>query len=977
MLQPPPPFRRSRVFLSLACLFGSLVGHAAGQSTNGTSSYKELQINRFSNCDSSLPVQFDIPVVNYIPNSNQFDLRLTVDSQQEVTDGETTIVLNALGRDLITDITSTCSLAASQCPMNTGQQQLNRIITVPSNLVSMAKNFLAAPGVNIDGQVTMRDGTGTQIGCLNFSLESQKSFTNVVVPAIIGTVLGLAALLTFTSSLDLAAPGGEVAAAAAASVGGAGAALPFEGVALAMSAAGKADAFSGPVPNVVDVLSFAQLVATSAALGIQYPLLYQQFAGNFGWSLGIVRLPGLESLFNRLAPGTEEAARLLYRAFSAADVSRADNTTTLSLEPTAVGITRYAALAGIPSQQIFLNMFAVFMIVLLIALGFCLIVRLIVAIIVHFRPFRFLALRRYFFHWTSGIFMQAFLMAYLPLAAVSFYQVTSGPRQAGQMAFAYIFLIGPCCLLVVALSFILFRAGPDRLYEEDPYLYAYGPLYSSYVVHNYGFFVALFAYKIVQASVLGTAGHAGIAQVGVLVGCELVYLALLLIRRPHVRPFERRMNTAVGAARLINVGLLFAFVTPVKASSMALLVIACVCIVLQILVFIGYIVLILAALVRLLRKTTLRTPPAAIVSERDYPKSAESANPGKETVGTAAGVAGTTAPHTTLARDRTLIRHSIEDMPRKGGRLRDRLKRGNTLLSRWTGGSSTLHSPTTPRSASRAVHDHVAYSAVSDESDLGGPLSTLSAAAAPRSSGSSGRPMGALATRIVSHDLSTMADAPAALDRTNRYSDGLGRAPATSATIGGVAVAVAAAGHHSHPESARYYESSVPSFAPSQSLPETDRWESPIVIPHTSSQGGSSLPSPSLDLSAAEARLSTLGAISTAGVSGGGTGTGLNGTWGGLAGAVAAGRADMTRAPPRFSLTSFSDDSSQLQDRLSGGCDSASFDVPPDSTSLVVSAPDPHAEPAEPPQGLSEAVAYAVADDTRFTQGKQRGGYRL
>ncbi|KAJ1978110.1 putative flavin carrier protein 3 [Dimargaris cristalligena] len=697
-----PNSRTFRQLCLLALLLSCLARSAQGllrRATNSSSAVN-LRINNFQNCNSDSPVQFSIPIVNYIEDTNQFDLQLSVNNRDPITGGETIIVLEVLGNTVGHETTPSCDMASTSCPIEEGDQLLEKTIDVPGDIVSVAKKVLSVPGVSVDGRVTIQDESGTEIGCLQFSMESESSLYRAPVAITVGVAVGLAGLVTFLANVfqsSSAAPLESTAANAAA------VALPVGGVALGLSAIAKANVFSGPTPNVLDIMSFAQFVTTTGALSLNYPPVYQQFIANFGWSVGIVRLPFLESLYDRLQPLSAQNATVLVRRAVGDDplqigLGGSNNSTILQLDPDAIGIQRYAALVGVPPQHIFINMFAVFVILLLIALVFCLLVRFIIFAVVRFRPFRFMAMRRYFFHWTSGVILRIFVMAYLPLAAVSFLEITLGPQQPGQQAFAYIFLVGLCFLLIAVLSFIVIRTGPRTLYTNDRYLYSYGPLYVHYVVNNYAFFVALFAYKIVQASILGTAGKAVIAQVAILAANELIYLLLMLIRSPFVRKLDRNLNITIGVLRLVNTALLVTFIVHVNASTLVRLIIAVVCMVLQVVVLACYIILVVY--------TAFQGISDFILNKNIKPVFEEDRSTNLEAATNGPGGADGSTNTFSITRDRSVIRDANAAAAlaaSKKGRFRAQLARGNTLLSRLTGTSSTVGAHRSNRSGRSSV----------------------------------------------------------------------------------------------------------------------------------------------------------------------------------------------------------------------------------------------------------------------------------
>ncbi|KAJ1966332.1 hypothetical protein IWQ62_002456, partial [Dispira parvispora] len=652
--------------------------------TRDTPSYS-LNINTFANCDTGLPIQFNAPVAEYIENTNSFVLSVSAENSQRLTSGVVDIDLSVVDQTITSTSEDACKLAATSCPIGPGRLEIEKTITVPSVLVSAAKTALSIPGITLEGRVVVQEGENV-MGCLTFGLESTNSFHQPAAVGISLALLALAALLSLAASLAVRSSDDDGPDMTSAELTrSSGEVLPSNLLAnsstVDMSPKEMADTFSGHAPNLVELMFLLQFMALSGAFSLNYPSFYQQFTSNFSWAIGVAHLKFLDPVYQRLIPVETLPSNVTRDSTSPSAVQQLDANT--------VGIEKYAALAGLPRQHIFISAFSLFIFLIILAVVVCAIVRIGVWVFTKYRPFRFMTLRRYYWSWSLGHFLRIFIVMYLPLALVSFALLIYLPQKPGEVALAYIFLIGFCGLFVVALSFIVLRKEVIQLYHHAPYLYSYGPLYSHYLPKRYWFFGLVFAYKLVQAVTLGTAVRAHIVQVSLMVANELAMLLLMLLQQPFVRRLDRNVNIFVGLVRLICSGLLFVFIKEVHVGGIVKIVIAIVCLVLQLIALLCYAGLLFYNTFMLIKAGVKGTPPSSKDAElASTIKMETSAQPyeGKgdfestQTYSSPSFASGTLSP--TLARDRSLARNGpYQRVAQNTNDLYKLSRGGDTLLS--------------------------------------------------------------------------------------------------------------------------------------------------------------------------------------------------------------------------------------------------------------------------------------------------------
>ncbi|KAJ1653441.1 hypothetical protein IWQ61_006435 [Dispira simplex] len=673
---------RKAVVLGWLCLQG--VHCAQHPATRDTPSYS-LNINTFANCDANLPIQFNAPVAEYIENTNSFELKLSAENSERLTGGVVDIDLSVVDTSITSTSEDACKLAATSCPIGPGHLEIEKTITVPGALVSAAKTALSIPGITLEGRVVIQEGENV-MGCLTFGLESAKSFQQPVVVGISLALLALAVLLSLAASLAVrSSDDNKPGTTSAQPTRSSGDVIPDNLLAhsstVDMTPTEMADTFSGHAPNVLELMFLLQFLALSGAFSLNYPSFYQQFTSNFSWAIGIAHLKFLDPVYQRLIPVETLPSNITRSSTTPSVVQQLDTNT--------IGIEKYAALAGLPRQHIFIGTFSLFIFLIILAVVMCAVVRIGVWLFTKYRPFRFMVLRRYYWHWSLGHFLRVFILSYLPLAAVSFALLIYLPQEPGEVALAYIFLIGFCVLFVIVLCFIIFRKGVTQLYHYAPYLYSYGPLYSHYHPKSYWFFGLVFAYKLVQAVTLGTAVRAHIVQVSLMVANELVMLLLMLLRQPFVRRLDRNVNIFVGLIRLICSGLLFVFIKEVHVSGIVKLVVAIVCLVLQLVALLCYVGLLFYNTFVLIKEGVKGTSPGSKDSElASTTKLENSTSPygskgdleTPQSYSSPSFTSGSLSP--TLTRDRSLARHGpYQRVAPYPNDLPNYSNRGDTLLS--------------------------------------------------------------------------------------------------------------------------------------------------------------------------------------------------------------------------------------------------------------------------------------------------------
>ncbi|KAF9426673.1 hypothetical protein BGZ76_002660 [Entomortierella beljakovae] len=214
----------------------------------------------------------------------------------------------------------------------------------------------------------------------------------------------------------------------------------------------------------------------------------------------------------------------------------------------------------------FMTSFFLFLILISLTSVVALIIRISLEIFAHFRPGKFVKLRRRFSSYYIGNLLRVVLLAYFAVATMAFYQFTLHDS----WAITLLAVMTLSLFLVVAtyITIRLRRAGGTSLFFDERLKSKYGVLYDQYALSAYWFFVPVLAYQLVKAAIVGLGSRgespnhefrnryessASWAQIILLLLVEVCFAVVVIWKRPFSSKTPNRLNSVLGCVRVLNI----------------------------------------------------------------------------------------------------------------------------------------------------------------------------------------------------------------------------------------------------------------------------------------------------------------------------------------------------------------------------------------------------------------------------------------
>lgn len=367
-------------------------------------------------------------------------------------------------------------------------------------------------------------------------------------------------------------------------------------------------------PTFGETMGWFQGMAMNGMMSVQYPKVYQSFAGNFGFSTGLIPWGSMQQTIDGFRQKTggnltddsysylSNNATLVYNDGStnatiskrALDVfslwardgtsvtvngttgnvgGNAGNETTSSNDGKqnhfVTGIQAYVEQLTIPQANTFMTVLLVWAIVVAVIIVFILLLKLILELWAMFGniPKSMESWRKRYWWRLSKALTNLTLMLYGVWTLYCIYQFTNGDSWAAKTLAAITW-----GLFTAALAFFTWRifskahqyrkmeGDASKLYEDKETWVKYNNFYENYKKGYWWLFLPIIIYMFARGGVIAGANGHGLFQTGGQLIVESVMLAFLL----WTRPFERRsgnwMNITIQAVRVISVVCILIFV---------------------------------------------------------------------------------------------------------------------------------------------------------------------------------------------------------------------------------------------------------------------------------------------------------------------------------------------------------------------------------------------------------------------------------
>ncbi|KAI9297534.1 TRP-domain-containing protein, partial [Neoconidiobolus thromboides FSU 785] len=499
-------------------------------------------------------------------------------ANQVVESGKVKLSFSLFDKDLFNMDLDVCKLAADKggCPLKQAPFSNSVTTPIPGEIPDVADILARVPGVDLNVAVRLENADGNPLGCYAVGLANDVSVYTRGTEA--GTVV-----------VASAAAGGAFLASLGSFIGTAGGA-----------AAGSALSQARPTtttPNFGDVIGTFQFLATTGMLSLNYPRVYHEFTCNFGWSMGAIRLGPIEKALESFRGNdnvSRESGKLL-RRLDLLPNANATNYSQLS------GIENYAAKLKIDPKNYFMTVLIIYMIVMAALTGACLLFRLILEILSKYKPKLFTNLRNHFALYYVGNLLRVFVLCYFFLATAAIYQFTQNDIWPITLLAAIV--LGLFCIALISfVTFRVIRNGADKLYSFPNLQYKYGSLYIDYRPSVYTFFIVVLVAAVIRAIAVGLLSKNVWAQMSILIVTEIMFFFALFFFRPYASKASNGLMIFVSVMRVINTGLLFAFIESVFISELARAIIGYALVITQALIIAAIVIFTLWSLFITIRK---------------------------------------------------------------------------------------------------------------------------------------------------------------------------------------------------------------------------------------------------------------------------------------------------------------------------------------------------------------------------------------
>ncbi|KAH9883852.1 calcium-related spray protein [Xylariomycetidae sp. FL2044] len=374
-----------------------------------------------------------------------------------------------------------------------------------------------------------------------------------------------------------------------------------------ISGLGHSNAASHVAANALSLCSYFQAQAMVGLVGIPLPPVVQAWTQDFQWSMGIINVGFMQTIFTwyqRATGGTPStlfnidtvfstsveiqkrslpmagplldlagrAAEMIPHTVSdsASGIVKRGNIKTEYGSWLVYGIQRVAYRAGIESTNLFLTGITFFYLVLVFTTlavaafkGLC----EVAARAKWIKGGTFLEFRNGWHTVLKGILFRMILLGYPPVTILCFWEFTQNDSPA-EMVLAVFFLLfvhiallwGAYKVIRIARRSVALHRNPAYILFSDPQtLNKWGFLYIQYRASAYYFVVPLLGYVFLKALFISFAQNSGVVQAISLILIEAGWLIAATVLRPWMDKKTNGFNITIAAVNFVNAILLLMF----------------------------------------------------------------------------------------------------------------------------------------------------------------------------------------------------------------------------------------------------------------------------------------------------------------------------------------------------------------------------------------------------------------------------------
>ena len=524
-----------------------------------------LKTNSLNTCQENSSFTASLFNLVYTPSNDSVTINIVAVSSIQGS-VEFDVEISAYGYAFFKKVLDPCDIdLAGLCPMTSGELDLKFNLPVSegaeSNIPGIAYNV---PDLDATVRVYLnRTDTGEAVSCVEADISNGKTVNLLGVKWATACVAGLA-----------------LAASAV------------------VSGLGHSNTAAHVASNALSLFGYFQAQAMVGMTGVHIPPIVRAWTQDFQWSMGIIRVDWMQSIFTwyqRATGGTPtelfsslqdvsvqvekvkrslssisvvDAGASLFRR----DIAMMPRTSILSKRATIVqdhgsfivfGIQRVGFMAGIESSNIFmtgLTFFCIFVILTVMAVaafkGYC-------ELAVKkgwMKSDRFLEFRTGWLTVLKGILFRITLIGFPQIVILCLWEFTQQDSPA-QIVLAVFFFFGMCATLGWAASKVIriarrsvsmYRNPAYILFSDPQALNKWGFLYVQFRASAYYFIVPVLAYTLVKGAFIAFAQHSPIASAVSFILIEAGMLIAASVLRPWMDKSTNTMNIAICVVNFLN-----------------------------------------------------------------------------------------------------------------------------------------------------------------------------------------------------------------------------------------------------------------------------------------------------------------------------------------------------------------------------------------------------------------------------------------
>ncbi|KAL7936979.1 hypothetical protein V8C35DRAFT_294360 [Trichoderma chlorosporum] len=546
--------------LALLAMTASLLSPAAAE--------KMLLTNSLNLCQQDSTLQASLFTVVYTPNNNSASINMVATSS---TQGKVSfdIEASAYGYTFLRQTVDPCDIGLQGlCPMISGK------IDFTFNLPVSASASSRIPGIayqipDLDATVKVRvnlTGTGESVACVEAEVSNGKTVNLVGVKWATAVIAGLALVSSAV-----------------------------------INGLGHSNTAAHVAANSLSLFGYFQAQAMVGLTGVHLPPIVQAWTQDFQWSMGIIRVGFMQTIFTwyqRATGGTPSSifnslttvsVQIEKRSLQVIDAGLGIIKRGVHLMPSPAvqlfkranvmagsgsyvvfGIQRVAFKAGIETTNLFMTGLVFFWIFALIVAGAIAVFRGFLEILAQrgiMKNDRFLDFRNGWITILKGVLFRVCLIGFPQLTILCLWEFTQ--RDSGaEVVLAVFFFFGPLITLAwgaskiirIARRSISMHRNPAYILYSDPQaLNKWGFLYVQFRASAYYYIIPVLFYTLIKSMFIALAQRSGVTQAIALIIIEVGFLIGGSVLRPWMDKSTNSFNIAIGVINFLNAIFLFIF----------------------------------------------------------------------------------------------------------------------------------------------------------------------------------------------------------------------------------------------------------------------------------------------------------------------------------------------------------------------------------------------------------------------------------